>query len=114
MTRACMMTRPSPWPSVPITCLTPTRARKAGSGWARQKAIDAGAIVIDGQPPAMPMPQPRAAVTAAIRRAGAPDPGPEPRLEGVVLDPAAARKRARDEAFRASPDAIMMRIMNGG
>ena len=32
-------------------------------------------------------------------------------LEGVVLDAANARKRARDEAFRASPDGAMMRAI---
>ena len=35
-------------------------------------------------------------------------------LEGVVVDHVAARKRARDEAYRATPDAIMWRAMNGG
>jgi hypothetical protein len=33
-------------------------------------------------------------------------------LSGIVLSPAEARKRARDEAFRASPDAIMMRAIS--
>jgi hypothetical protein len=31
-----------------------------------------------------------------------------------VLDAAAARKRARDEAFRASPDGVAMRAITGG
>ena len=38
----------------------------------------------------------------------------EPALEGVVIDAAAARKRARDEVYRATPDAIMLRMLNGG
>lgn len=33
-------------------------------------------------------------------------------LEGIVLDHAAARKLARDAAWRASPDAIMERAIN--
>ncbi len=37
-----------------------------------------------------------------------------PQLEGVILDAAAARKKARDEAFRASPDGAMMRAIMGG
>ena len=79
--------------------------------WARQKAIDAGAVIIDGKAAAVPMPEPRAAIAA---RQSGPEPAPEPELVGVVLDPVAARKLARDEAFRASPDAIMMRVLNGG
>jgi hypothetical protein len=35
-------------------------------------------------------------------------------LEGVVLDPAAARKAARDAAFRASPDAALLRVLSTG
>ena len=84
--------------------------------WARAKAIEAGASV-DGLPPARPGPQPQAALTQAPAR---PEPEPEPEpaqapaLEGVVVDAATARKRARDEAYRVTPDAIMLRIMNGG
>lgn len=33
---------------------------------------------------------------------------------GVVVDAAAARKAARDELYRATPDAIALRMMNGG
>ena len=71
------------------------------------------AASVDGLPPARPGQQPRAEL------AQAPD-GPEqgtaqePALEGVILDPVAARKRARDEAFRASPDGIMLHFLNGG
>ena len=81
--------------------------------WAREKAIAAGAIIIDGQVTAMPESLPRAALPPAPRPAE-PDPAREPELVGVVLDAAAARKRARDELYRATPDAIMLRIMNGG
>jgi hypothetical protein len=30
------------------------------------------------------------------------------------MSPAAVRKRARDEQFRASPDGIMLRYISGG
>ena len=86
----------------------------AGAGqwiaWARQKAIDAGAIIIDGQLVAMPEPRPRAALVPA-RKA---EPDRKPVLEGVVLDAANARKRARDEAWRSSPDGALMRAIMGG
>ena len=36
----------------------------------------------------------------------------EPPLEGVVLDPAAARKAGRDAAFRASPDGMILRVIS--
>ena len=74
-------------------------------------AIDACAVIIDGKVTAVPCRSPRAAI--ATRQSGA-EPAQEPELTGVVLDPVAARKRARDEAYRATPDAIMLRIMNGG
>jgi hypothetical protein len=35
-------------------------------------------------------------------------------LEGVVLDAAAARKRARDAAYRSTPEAAMFRAISGG
>jgi hypothetical protein len=31
-----------------------------------------------------------------------------------VLDPAAARKAARDEAFRVSPDGMTLQYLSGG
>ena len=31
-----------------------------------------------------------------------------------MLSPAEARKRARDEAYRPTPNTIMLRVMNGG
>jgi hypothetical protein len=37
-----------------------------------------------------------------------------PELIGVVLDPAAARKVARDEQHRATPEAAMLRAISGG
>ena len=37
---------------------------------------------------------------------------PEPVLEGVVLDPVAARKLGRDQRFRESPDGIMLHFLN--
>jgi hypothetical protein len=82
--------------------------------WARAKAIQAGASV-DGLPPARP--EPRPAIEPPQRRVPAvpaeqPEAAQEPPLEGVVVDAAAARKRARDEAFRASPDAIMLRAIS--
>ncbi len=77
--------------------------------WAREKAVAAGAIIIDGQVAAVPEPPRRPALALVPSR---PEPGPA--LEGVVLDPVTARKLARDEAYRATPDAIMLRIMNGG
>jgi hypothetical protein len=76
--------------------------------WARQKAIDAGAVIIDGQPLVMPGPQPRAALPPAR------SPEPEPALEGIVVDAAGARKAARDAAWRDSPDGVMMRAIMGG
>ena len=69
------------------------------------------AASVDGLPPARPVPQ--AALTQAPPEPE-PEPGQEPALEGVILDPVAARKRARDEAFRASPDGIMLHFLNGG
>ena len=38
----------------------------------------------------------------------------EPVLAGVMLDAAAVRKRAQDEAYQASPDGILMRELTGG
>jgi hypothetical protein len=35
----------------------------------------------------------------------------EPLLEGVVLSDAVRRKMARDEAYRATPDAVMRRTV---
>jgi len=64
--------------------------------WARQKAIAAGAV-LDDAPAATPELRPLAAV-AAVQVTAAPQDVP---LEGVILDPVTARKRARDEAFRA-------------
>ena len=61
----------------------------------------------------MPELRPRAAL-APVPSRPEPEPAEEPVLVGVVVDAAAARKRARDEAYRATPDAIMLRIMNGG
>ena len=55
-------------------------------------------------------PRPRAAIAATAP----PVPAGAAPLEGIVLDADALRKRARDEAFRATPDAIMWRAMNGG
>ncbi len=81
--------------------------------WARQKAIDAGAVIIAGQPTVMPELRPRAAL-APVPSRPEPEPAEEPALVGVVVDAATARKRARDEAYRATPDAIMLRMMNGG
>jgi hypothetical protein len=80
--------------------------------WAREKAIAAGAVADDGAegaPEAMPRPRPAIAAAPApplvpAAAGGAP-------LEGVVLDAAQARKLARDQRFRESPDGIMMRAM---
>ena len=79
--------------------------------WAREKAIAAGAIIINGQITGVPEPRPRAALAPAPRQ---PEPAKEPELVGVVLDAATARKRARDELYRSTPDAIALRFMNGG
>ena len=65
------------------------------------KRIDAGAVIIDGKVSAITMPEPRAAIAA---RQPGPEPAQEPELVGVVLSPAEARKRARYEAYRATPD----------
>ena len=81
--------------------------------WAREKAIAAWAIIIDGQVTVMPEPPSRAALAPAPRQP-VPETAREPALVGVVIDAATARKRARDELYRATPDAIMLRIMNGG
>ena len=56
----------------------------------------------------------RAAARAPRLAAPPPSRSREPVLVGVVLDPATARKRARDEAYRATPDAVMMRAISGG
>ena len=37
---------------------------------------------------------------------------PEPALKGVVVDAATARKRARDELYRSTPEAIMLRAIS--
>ncbi len=87
------------------------RRRKGWIRWARQKAIGAEAVIIDGKVAAVPMPEPRAAIAA---RQSGPEPAQEPALEGVVLDPVAARKLARDQRFRESPDGVMMRAVMGG
>ena len=71
--------------------------------WAKKKA-DIAAGLIPPDPPREPLPA----------LAPPPEPEPEPVLAGVVLDPAAARKRARDAAWQASPDGIMMRAIMGG
>ena len=75
--------------------------------WAREKAIAAGAVIVDGQVSAVPEPPRRPAIAAAR-------PEPEPVLTGVVLDPVAARKLARDQRFRESPDGIMLHFLNDG
>jgi len=73
--------------------------------WARRKALEAGAIAPHG-PGALPEPQPQGAIVPAA----SPEPEPEEDvpLEGVVLDPVAARKRARDEMFRNSAEGRML------
>lgn len=105
--RDCIVERPHALlETVQLEQGQPFQQRDADGGaeawiaWARKKAQIAEGL-IPPDPPRVPV--------AAL----APPPGPErePVLEGVVLDMAAARKRARDEAFRASPDAIM--IMRG-
>ncbi len=75
-------------------------------------AIECGAI-IEEAPGAAPEPRPLAAIGAA-RAIPEPQASRDAPLEGVVLDAATARKLARDEAYRATPDAIMLRAMNGG
>ena len=75
--------------------------------WAREKALAAGAIVVDGQVTAVPEPPRRPGIAAGRPEA-------EPVLTGVVVDAAAARKTARDELYRATPDAIALRMMHGG
>jgi O-methyltransferase involved in polyketide biosynthesis len=63
--------------------------------------------------PPRPAIEPRpAAMTPAA--AAEPQAAQEPPLEGVVVDAAAARKRVRDEAFKASLDGAMMRQLAGG
>jgi hypothetical protein len=61
--------------------------------WAREKAIAAGAIVVDGQVMAVPEPPRRPGIAAGRPEA-------DPVLTGVVVDAAAARKAARDELYR--------------
>ena len=51
---------------------------------------------------------------AALVPARKAEPDRKPVLAGVVLDPATARKRARDEAWRSSPDGALMRAIVGG
>jgi len=74
--------------------------------WARAKAELAEAErtgdVRALEAPRRPTPRTAAASTA-----------PEPVIEGLVLDPVAARKAARDEAYRATPDAAVWRAMTG-
>jgi predicted phage terminase large subunit-like protein len=89
---------------------------QAWISWVRRKAIENGGLIEDpatGEvaPPAEIEPPARGAHAS---RRSAPEPVQEPALEGVVLDPVAARKRARDERFRESPDGIMLRYLNGG
>lgn len=52
----------------------------------------------------------------ATGRGSATAPAPQPRrlaqaLEGTVLDPVAARKLARDAAYRGSPDGVALQAM---
>ena len=56
---------------------------------------------LESAPARMP-PRPAAAAVA----------DPEPVLEGVVLDPVAARKAARDQRYRESPDGIMFQSLS--
>jgi hypothetical protein len=74
--------------------------------WARQKAIEAGGLAelpagADGG--AEPSPA-----------AAGPEDGAAEPLEGVVVDAAAARKAARDAAYRSTPEAAMFRAISGG
>jgi hypothetical protein len=69
--------------------------------WARAKALEVQGIGCDESAEAPGAPG-RPALAPAPRRE--PEPLEEPELVGVVLDPAAARKAARDAALRASPE----------
>lgn len=72
-----------------VTELTGNFGADAWLAWARRKAMEAAAA--RGEGPA-PEPRPAAAVVEAP---------PEPEPEAVPLDPVAARKAARDAAYRA-------------
>jgi len=73
--------------------------------WARRKA----AIATGEIPPELP-----AGPAAVAASASGAEAGPEPALEGVLLSPAEARKAARDQRFRESPDGVMLRYLGGG
>ena len=81
--------------------------------WARRKALEAGAVIED--PDTGELTQPAAIEPPRGPQRSEPTltPAPDDPLEGVVVDAATARKRARDEQFRNSPDGIMMRAMMG-
>ena len=64
-------------------------------------------------PAAGAVPGPRPALRPALVPAAV-SAGQGAALEGLVLDPVTARKRARDEAFRATPEAAMFRAFSGG
>lgn len=89
---------------------------EAWIAYARRKAIEAGAVIVD---PATGMPVPRPAIepppprNVRAERRSEPEDAPEAPLEGVVLSDAERRKLARDQAYRATPDAFLERAMMG-
>jgi len=88
---------------------------EAWIAWARQKALEAGALIVNpdtGRPEQLAAIEPPPPRRLAAVRSSEPEPAQEPALEGVVVDAATARKRARDEQFRNSPDGIMMRAFS--
>lgn len=89
---------------------------EAWIAYARRKAIEAGAVIVD---PATGMPVPRPAIepppprNVRAGRRSEPEDAPEAPLEGVVLSDAERRKLARDQAYRATPDAFLERAVMG-
>jgi hypothetical protein len=77
--------------------------------WARRESHRSRAIIIGpatGMPEPLPAPAPAAAAGPAEHE--------PPELEGVVLDPVTARKLARDQRFRESPDGVMLQYLSRG
>ena len=109
-TRACMMTGRSRWRWAAHTCWTLTRRREGWIRWARTEGDRRGGghhrrpVAV---PPERPAPR-------SPRPVPGPEPAQEPELEGVVLDAAAARKLARDQRYRDSPDGIALQYLSRG
>ena len=107
---------------------TPSPGPSARQGSPARRCRDNGRFPYTGMTARLPPRRPRHGRVGQLALAagrGAPcslwfrpgqsrSPRRSPRSRASCSTPVAARKRARDEAYRMSPNAVMMRIMNGG